>query len=346
MIRLLLILAFTLLIAPPVLGAVIEGRVVYEDEPVVGIRVHVYRTLDFSAEPVAVSPPTDANGAYRIELPEGRYALYASEPGRQLFAFCGRNPVTVANTAVWAGLQSVKVVEPVVAEYDELHSGAIEGRVLSAGKPLAGAYVYLYQSVTDDLKGQGYRMSMPTDSDGFFAFDGLTASTYFVVARKRHEGGRVGPVLADDYLGIYPGNPLLLRSKESLRLQIETVRKLKTERKSETFSALTGPMLRGLIVDPSGEPVAGMHVFAYTEKVIGHKRPAALSTPTTADGRFELNLPENGEYYLGARQFYGDSPAPGELFGMYDESADHGILVEDQTEVEELQIVVEPIRLN
>ena len=330
----------------PAMAGTIEGRVVYGDEPVAGVAVKAYQTLDFSAQPVALSAPTDVDGGYSIELPAGRYALFASDSTQKLFAFCGRNPVGVDNETVWAGLQAVTVTEPVVGSYDEPYSGSIEGQVLFAGKPLSGAYVYLYIGVSDDLKGQGYRLSTPTDVDGYFAFDGLTSSNYFIAARKRQNGQRVGPVFADDYLGIYPGNPLRVNSGQSLQIQIETVQKLKADRASETITGLSGPTLRGEIVDASGRPVAGMHLFAYTERVIGHKRPAALSAPTTADGRFELTLPDNGVYYIGARQLYGDSPAPGELFGMYEESADHGLRIESEQPIESLRIVVEPITLN
>jgi hypothetical protein len=341
-----LLTLFIFFFVVPAMAGTIEGRVVQDDEPVVGIAVKAYRTLDFSARPIAVSVPTDSEGSYRLELPVGRYALFASNPEQRLFAFCGRNPVAVDKETVWAGLQAVTVTPPVVGTYDEPYSGSIEGRVLFAGQPLAGAYVYLYIGVSDDLKGQGYRLSTPTDIDGYFAFDGLTSANYFIVARKRQNGERVGPVLAGDYLGIYPGNPLRVNSGQSLQLEIETVRKLKAERASETFTGLTGPILRGEIVDAAGRPVAGMHLFAYTERVIGHQRPAALSSPTTADGRFELSLPDTGTYYIGARQLYGDSPAPGELFGMYEESADHGLKVESEQTIDDLRIVVEPITLN
>ena len=344
--RSLLLIIAALLSAVPALAGVIEGRVVFGDEPVVGIEVKVYRTLDFSVEPVAVAAPTDAEGLYRLELPVGSYALFAASAERKLFAFCGRNPVSVAKTTVWAGLQAVAVAEPTVNPYDEQYSGAIEGQVLFAGKPLAGAYVYLYHGVEDALKGQGYRLSMPTDVNGFFAFDDLAASRYFIAARKRQDGGRVGPVLEGDFLGVYPGNPLLLRSGQILQIQLETVRKVKAEQSSETFSSMEGPVLRGEIVDTTGQPVAGLHMFAYTERVIGHKRPAALSPATLADGRFELILPKAGLYFIGARQLYGDSPAPGELFGMYEESSDHGLKVDQDQQLDDLKIVVEPITLN
>jgi uncharacterized GH25 family protein len=342
-----LLTCFLLLLVSSAIAGLIEGRVVQGDEPVAGIKVSAYRTLDFSEPAIAVSTPTDTEGLYRLELPAGRYALFAADPERQLFAFCGRNPVGVsAEQPIWAGLQAVTIAKPVVGPYNEQYSGAIEGRVLFSGKPLSGAYVYLYLGVEDDLKGQGHRMSLPTDAEGFFSFDGLTASNYFIVVRKRLDGGRVGPVLADDYMGVYPGNPLLLRSGQSLQLEIETVRKVKAEHDSETFTGLSGPTLRGVIVDEQGRPVAGMHVFAYTDRVIGHKRPAALSPPTSEDGRFELRLPDAGLYFIGARQLYGDSPAPNEMFGLYEESADHGLKVESGQEVEPFRIVVAPITLN
>jgi hypothetical protein len=80
--RSLFTLLFLLWTVPAVAG-VIEGRVVYRGEPVAGIAVKAYRTLDFLAEPVAVSAPTESDGAYRIELLDGRYALFASDPARK-----------------------------------------------------------------------------------------------------------------------------------------------------------------------------------------------------------------------------------------------------------------------
>ena len=60
---------------------------------------------------------------------------------------------------------------------------------------------------------------------------------------------------------------------------------------------------------------------------------------------FVVNLPEAGTYYVGAREGYGDSPAPDELFGMYDESADHGLTVNDGDRRDDLRIVVEPVAI-
>jgi hypothetical protein len=69
------------------------------------------------------------------------------------------------------------------------------------------------------------------------------------------------------------------------------------------------------------------------------------SAPTEADGVFVVHFARPGIYYVGAREQYGDSPAPDELFGLYDASADHGLEVAASGEPAPLRIVVEPITL-
>ncbi len=227
--------------------------------------------------------------------------------------------------------------------YGSDYSGAVEGRVLFEGEPLAGAVAYLYLDASEDLKGQGYRRSVPTGDDGFFAFDELPESDYFLVVRKRRSGARVGPVLAGDLFGVHGANPIPVKAGKVAKADLEVVRKVREMPGVETVGGADGLTVRGRVVDGGGRPVSGVHVFAYTERVIGHQRPAALSASTDSDGAYALVLPASGTYYIGARQRYGDSPAPGELFGMYDETADHGLeVIED---VEGIRIVVEPVSL-
>ncbi len=337
---------FLLLLLPVSLPAVtLEGRVVADDEPLAGVVVAAYPGLDFTVEPVMRSAPSDEDGSYRLELPPGSYALYGWSADQRQFAFCGRNPVNLKAATVWAGLQAISVAAATAIGYDDSYSAAIEGQVLNNGTPLAGATVYLYLDATEDFKGQGYRLSLPTAEDGYFRFDGLPESNYFLVVRQRGNGQRVGPVQAGDLFGVYPGNPLTARAGQLQQVELSVVAKLKGETDSETFGRATGPVLRGKVTDTSGQGVAGVHVFAYVDRVIGHQRPAAISTPTAADGQFIVNLPEPGTYYVGAREAYGDSPAPDELFGMYEVSADHGLTLEEGQKLDDLHIVVEPIAI-
>ena len=342
--RLLLLIA---LLAVPALisAAMIEGRVVNGDEPLPGVVVSAYVSLDFTAKLVASSATSNSDGYYSLEVPKGTYALFGWNVDRSNFAFCGRNPVNVSDASVWAGLQSVPVQQPTTVVYDDEYNAAIEGQVLHNGAPLSGASVHLYLDAAEDLKGQGYRLSLPTAEDGYFRFDGLPESNYFLVVRQRQSGQRVGPVLAGDLFGIYPGNPLTAKSGQVQQVVLHSVAKLKETTESETFGRATGPVLSGTIVNTAGQGVAGVHVFAYVDRTIGHQRPAAISTPTTADGRFVVNLPEPGTYYVGAREAYGDSPAPGELFGMYEVSADHGLTLEQGESLDRVRIVVEPVAI-
>lgn len=342
-----LLLLWVLTLPLPLAAAVIEGRVVGDHGPLAGVTVQAFAGLDFATKALATAAPSQADGSFRLEVPPGSYALFAWSADRSHFAFCGRNPVTVGDSAtpVWAGLQAVPVVAATRGGYADPYSAAIEGQVLHGGKPVAGAHVYLYLDPAEDLKGQGYRMSPPTAADGFFAFDGLPESNVYLTARKRQDGQRVGPVREGDLFGIYPGNPLTARAGETARVAVHLVAKLKDAVEAETFGRGGGPVLRGTVTDAAGQGVAGVHVFAYTDRVIGHQRPAALSTPTGPDGVFQLHLPAPGTYYVGARELYGDSPAPGELFGMFEASADHGLTVAAGEEPAALHIVVEPIRL-
>lgn len=323
-------------------AALIEGRVIDGDEPIAGMRVAAYASLDPSTAPLAISAPTGADGSYRLAVEAEHVALYASDPSGR-FAFCGRNPVALdAGAPVWAGLQLVAHTPPNATIYDDEYSAGLDGQVLFAGQPLADAVVYLYLDVGDDLKGQGYRRSLPTGADGYFAFDNLPESDYFLVARKRQSGAVLGPVREGDLLGVYPANPLHLQAGQKTELSFSLVPKLPGSG-SETPNRTSDILLRGEIVDEQGQPLAGLHLFAYRDRVIGHDRPAALSAVTGADGRFEVHFAEPGTYYVGARQFYGDSPAPGELFGMYEKTADHSLMV--TAGMEEIRIEVAPIDL-
>jgi hypothetical protein len=341
----LLLLLVLLLFAQPGFAALIEGRVVDGENPVSGIQVAAYPSLDPDGTPLAVSEPTDEDGTYRLDLPAGYVALYAHDAASGRFAFCGRNPVQVSEAkAAWAGLQLVPLTAVVQQAYDDDYSTGLEGQVLFAGQPLAGALVHLYLDVAEDLKGQGYRLSLPTAEDGYFAFHNLPESDYFLVVRKRNNGERLGPLLEGDLLGVHSGNPLKLQAGKLAQVKVSVVRKLKAGGGSETPNRIGRFRLKGKIVDSHGKPQSGLHVFAYREKVIGHNRPAGLSPVTGADGRFEVNLPEARIYYVGARESYGDSPAPGELFGMYEGSADHGLQIK-AGEAEEIRIEVVPVTL-
>lgn len=327
------------------LAARIEGRVVKGDSPLAGMQVRAYADLDPTGKPLAGPVVTDSEGLFKLEVPTGFAALYARSSDGRYFAFCGRNPLQVLDQPkpLWAGLQAVEVAAAQKSPYDDEYSASLEGGVVHDGQAVADAYVSLYLDTKEDLKGQGYRISAPTAADGSFFFDGLPESSYFLVARKRKNGARVGPLAEGDLLGVYAGNPLLLRAGETTSVKLPLVARQAGGGQAAVPDRPGALQLRGKILDEDGHPQAGLHVFAYRNAVIGHQRPEALSAPSGADGSFEISFREPGIYYIGARQNYGDSPAPGEPFGLYEGNADHSLNISKQNA--RIEIRVAPISL-
>ena len=95
-----------------------------------------------------------------------------------------------------------------------------------------------------------------------------------------------------------------------------------------------------MVVDNAGAPVSGVYVFAYRNRGVGHGMPDFRTLPTRTDGTFALSLGEGGLFYVGAREHAGGSPQPGEWFGFYEESADHGITVPADRTVDRIRIPV------
>jgi len=342
MIRALLFLLFSPVF---VAAAQVNGRVVLNDMPLAEMQVQAYASLDPSSAPLGQIAITGADGLFSLDLPAGFVALYARSRDGRYFAFCGRNPLQVGIQPVWAGLQAVAVTAPIVSDYADEYSASLEGVVVFDGKPVEDAFVSLYLDVADDLRGQGYRLSARTGADGFFVFDGLPESNYFLVARRRHNLEPVGPLAEGDLLGVFAANPLNLKSGKTTVVTLPMVER-KPGSQGAALPDRPGQIrLTGRIIDDKGQPLAKLHVFAYRNSVIGHQRPAALSAQTGADGRFEVSFHEPGLYFVGAREAYGDSPAPGELFGLYAGRADHGLQVVAGNN-DPILIQVVPIRLD
>lgn len=337
---------FICLLTGPVWGARIEGRVVFDDTPLAAMQVFASADLNPQGHVLAGPVLSDDQGYFQLDVKAENVAIYAFSVDGRYFAFCGRNPLRVLpDQKNWAGLQAVAVAEPVISPYADQYSAALEGKVVFAGEPVADAYVSLYLDASEDLKGQGYRISAPTASDGYFFFDGLPQSSYYLVARKRKNAARVGPLEEGDMLGIYAGNPLSLVAGQRVKIQLPLVERQPSSDRVSLLSRAAAGCLNGTIYDQQQRPLAGLHAFAYRNKVIGHQRPDAISAISGADGRFELCFGSPGIYYLGARQAFGDSPAPGELFGLYAGNADHSFHVGEEL-LEQIEIRVAPISLD
>jgi hypothetical protein len=330
--------------------------VLVHGEVAAGAAVHAYRTFaDVLANaPAASSGPVGGDGSFRLDLPPGRYFLLAKQRAAgpadgplavgDAFAYHGASPLAVEagrHLHVGFGLQR-KAAEVAYRAGEDAGTGSIEGVVEHDGAPLDGASVRIFLDDAELFRGRGYATAAPTGPDGGFRLDLLPESEFFLVARKRALPGE-GPVAEGDYFGYFADNPVRVRAGQVAAVRLGAMLRESAAPAAAGGSRAAGTRLAGRILDPAGRVVPGVYAFAYEEKVMGHKRPAAMSRPVDAEGRYVLALPGGGVYYVGARSAYGDSPGIGEWYGRYDVTADHAVQAVQGELLDGVDIVVEKI---
>jgi hypothetical protein len=323
-------------------GVELAGRVVQDGRPVAGARV----TLVSEAGRPALAG-TDADGVYRFpSLAPGSYrATVAGGAQGSLVGAGGETTLVLAPGApVWTGFQLVPRGEVEFVPYAAATPGfgALSGLALLQGAPVEGAVASLYLDRGEELRGPGFRQSVPTGPDGRFSIEDLPEGSYWVAVRKRRSGA-VGPVREGDLYGVASASPVSVPAGREARLVVHLARKAKERAPRASELARTGTAIRGRVVDGAGRPAAGVYVFAYRERVIGHTMPDFLSEPTGPDGTFLLPLGDGGLFYIGARELFGGSPRPGERFGQYEGSPDHGIRVGRGAALAGVEIVVHEV---
>ncbi len=318
------ILLLLLLMAQEGQAGTLSGRIVAGKEPVKGGVVNVYSDADIKGSPIEVSAPTGSDGLYTLTLASGRYVLTAS--AGESWSYCGQNPVTVGKGETWIGFDLMQWKEP---DYEktggELSDGQLRGHVTFRGESTPGVTIYLYLDPEENFRGPGFIRSVPTGNDGTFTLDLVPEGKYFVLARRRKSGNFVGPVEKGDLYSYYRYNPVEVAGGSATVISIPLQEK-KKDNDIHKFGLMGEEAgFTGVLRDGSGSPMDGLHVFAYREPVMGHHRPAAISSTSGKDGRYVIFLPSGGKYYIGARRGFGDSPGPGEYFGYYDGDPEHSV---------------------
>ncbi len=311
-----------------------------EKTPVAEVQVLAYPVdnLHLRGEAPYQSNLTAEDGLFRLKLPVGTYYFIAV--GEELYSFYGRNPVTVVAEGIEGMNLSLVDRHPASPEVEPRVATGIFGQLSFNGEPLAGAIVTIYTDLNTQLKGMGLGMTAPTDEEGVFEAP-LQPGTYYLVARKRNSGAFQGPLQAGDFFGYYPANPLLIREGEVARVSMAMVEV--PEKVSRLADEIFGDTsISGRVVDLQGEPVAGVRVLLYTDSMMLN-RPLYVSQPSAADGQFILSFPQGGVYFLSARNNLGGPPAPGELYGRYQQTRDSSIRLEDGQKLTDIRIQVEPV---
>jgi len=321
----------------------IEGTVLYAGEPLAGVAVEIYlkQEKDRSTAPFSVAT-SDAQGRFRVALPDGRYFVIAKkklqdgEHTRMLMAESPANPVEVAGTLTQLppfGLLEMGMGGELVPSPGTL----VRGRLSAQGEELRGAWVYVYTEPSLGLVGPSYATAVQVEADGGFSIP-LPEGSFYLSARRRADGSRIGEPRPGDLNGVYSENPVRTVRGEELALGSFTLSRVEASRydarRAEGKFADTDTRLSGTAVDEEGLPAPGIYVYAYLDsRMVG--KPTVISAPTVEDGRFVLNLPQGGSWYVGARSAFGGPLEPGERVGTWDGKADHGVTLE-RGEIREL----------
>ncbi|MDO3378759.1 carboxypeptidase-like regulatory domain-containing protein [Geoalkalibacter halelectricus] len=319
----------------------VEGTLLFGERPLADAQVEIYLKSgqDRSVAPFAVAV-TDERGRYRLDLPPGRYYLIGKkreegEDGRDrmLMAECPINPVEVKGRERVPpfGLREMGRGAGLVPD----PGTAVQGRVVGEAGPVEGAWVYVYMNEDAGLMGPSYAEAVRTGAAGSFRIP-LPAGSYYLAARQRGDGSRLGEPAPGDLNGVYGKNPVAVPLGQEVELEDLRVAAVDLDnrvlRRSEGKFASTDTAFTGRVVDGQGNSQAGIYVFAYLDRrMVG--KPTYISEPSDAQGRFILYLTEGGTYYIGARSRFGGPLEPGERVGTYAGRADHGADIERGTQV-------------
>ncbi|NCP02467.1 MAG: DUF4198 domain-containing protein [Deltaproteobacteria bacterium] len=335
------LLLFFLVLTQPLIAGGIKGRVAWRGELVPGIRIHAYTSIDSIAQnkSVAVSQPAAQDGTYQLELPAGRYYLvarsYVQEPAAgDYFCYYSGAPVVVSRDEYRQVGFNLIQIPPAQPDIQAERSG-LRGEITFQGQLLERTYLYVYKQTDSDFKGPAWFVQ-PVEKGRFHM--SLPAGDYWLLARKRLQGGQYGPIERGDYFNFYYGNPVHIASGQQKYIQLETITRL-SMLEDEPGAVFRG--IRGKVLNAEKLPVAGLRVFAYRSAEMSGT-PAYISAATDIEGRFELPVPESGHYWLLARQQIGGPAASDELYGRLQKPGQAGLELSPSQNQHEVTLYVEP----
>lgn len=324
--------------SPPVTGAELRGVFAARMRPVAGAAVRAYVSIAGGfrkGDPVAATE-TNGTGLFRLPVPPGRYFIVgdAGTAGGSLFAFPGRNPVTVEyGETVEVGLPAVTVPPGPESRVSASGRTSVTIRVTLDGEPVAGAAVQASRPDLPDFRGPG-EASAVTGAGGSATLY-LPPGKHFLSAKKRPSGAPLGMVEEGGLFGVDPFSPVDLPAGRSVTVEIPMFEKRGLLAGTAEGGPVAGP-------DPARDrqahlagratlgdlPAAGQIVFFYLrEETVG--RPVARSSVVSESGVFTAALPSPGEYAAYLRKAIPGIPggAEEERTGPVPVRVENGILV-------------------
>lgn len=225
----------------------------------------------------------------------------------------------------------------------EPRQGIITGKwITKAYGPMNGGQVILFNVANGPAPGSNNNSllrppdaGVQIDEKGKFSTE-VPAGNYYLIMRKRLNPDSAGQTEEGDhwyYARLKDGKPRTYTVKARKTTNIGTITEMAPFRKMKlvTTEGLTG--IKGTVIDEQGQPVAGVRVFAYDfPGMLG--RPLFASDQTSEDGKYFLNVSQQGTYYLKVRTHYGGGkPLNGELMGTYEKSETQGSVAVEKGEI-------------
>lgn len=374
---LLLLAACFSLFPEPLFAVQIEGVVLSEQGPVADAVVTAYpdyTSLHLQKNGIH-STAGEKPGQYRLSLPQGKYYLVAtgSDHGTQLYGYHGLNPLRLEEQYYWIPVITLPKSRPRCQPGFQ----GIGGRVLYKGAPAAYSSVSVYALTGEPFRGMGL-LTNTVPEDGTFWFD-LDPGPYVVMARKRKEGGAIGPIRKGDLLCYYNNNPVQVLPAQSCMIDltcyprndidaflaensIDPRGKKEGKRRSASLYKMDErdsareeggenkktALIAGRVTDPNGLPLGDLYITAYPAdeaplfQMYVLRLKTEYMTRTDEKGFFRLAL-KNGSYYLVAREKVGDAPTAGEYYGIYEGSPNHSLILKPNETKTGVHIVAESI---
>jgi len=207
-------------------------------------------------------------------------------------------------------------------------TGCISGKwITRESGPMTGAQVLLFNAAVGPPPSSNKFLRIPdagtaVDTSGKFSVE-LPAGNYYLVMRKRLIPNSAGPPLEGDpqyYARLKSGEPKVFIVKAGKNTDIGTISTAEPFKKEKLVAKEDMTGIEGTVIDEQGQSVAGVRVFAYSSPEM-QGRPLYASDVTGADGKYFLNVNQQGSYYLRVRtHFGGGKPLNGEFMGVYGKS--------------------------
>ncbi|MDD5773536.1 MAG: hypothetical protein PHX78_08755 [bacterium] len=220
-------------------------------------------------------------------------------------------------------------------------TGRIEAVIRDlSGNLMPGSKLYIYLNNNADFRGLADYISDKADGNGKAGID-LKPGKYYVIARKRAKEEDVGPLKEGDYNGRFDKNPVEVKGKKILKIEV-VMEKIEGKMLLSPLSPNTSISIEGVLKDEKGDPVKNGYAMVYHSKGI-NGRPDYMSRPSDNKGRFRVYISETGSYFIIGRMKYGGPPKPEELYGEYDKKE---IELKANDKIKDIEIILKPFGLD